>query len=433
MHLETFNFQKIQEVYAVFKMPAESDSSLLSNICVGCEWLATELSSSNKCQMLILDCRSSIDFTDCHIRDAVNFSIPTIMLRRLAAGKIDLVSTVKCTDLREQIVSAYEQSAFVLYSDECLSDGKTTSSVSDTMVVLAKRLLKDGCKVHCLSESFSTFHKSYPEWCESFLERCARANDDMTGFISDADTLMGLRSLHITPSIVPHTRNGRRQHQLSVISTSPESSGGSDIDSLSDVDSSSSIVGLDEDRDFPVEILPDLFLGNAANSEDLEWLKSHQIEHILNVTLDLPNTFEEQGSIKYMKIPITDQIGQNVAGYFPQAIEFIDKGREQKKGVLVHCLAGISRSVTVMLAYLMSHKQLSLNEAYNMVLKRKSNIDPNFHFMQQLHSYEKQLLDARSKQLANSTASSYLSPLSTTVQSPDSGIEFDRWTPSTGG
>lgn len=119
-------------------------------------------------------------------------------------------------------------------------------------------------------------------------------------------------------------------------------------------------------------------------------------------------------------------------------VVFADKGRAQKKGVLVHCLAGISRSVTVMLAYLMAHRQLTLNEAYNMVLKRKANIDPNFHFMQQLHSFEKQLLDARTqpKQLANSTASSassYLSPLSTAVQSPDSGIEFDRWTPGTGG
>ncbi|KAE9534474.1 hypothetical protein AGLY_008564 [Aphis glycines] len=132
-------------------MPAEDDSSVLSNICVGCEWLATELSSSNKCQLLILDCRSSMDFSECHIRDAVNFSIPTIMLRRLAAGKIDLASTVKCTDLREQIVNAYKQSVFVLYGDECLDDRKTTSSVSDTMIVLAKRLLKDGCKVHCLN------------------------------------------------------------------------------------------------------------------------------------------------------------------------------------------------------------------------------------------------------------------------------------------
>lgn len=101
----------------------------------------------------------------------------------------------------------------------------------------------------------------------------------MTGFIGDTDTLMGLRSLHITPSLVPNSRPSRRQHQLlSMLSTSPESSGGSDFDSLSDVDSSSSILGFDEDRDFPVEILPDLFLGNAANSEDLEWLKKHRIE-----------------------------------------------------------------------------------------------------------------------------------------------------------
>ncbi|XP_050435869.1 dual specificity protein phosphatase Mpk3 [Adelges cooleyi] len=428
-------------------MPAEDDSSLLSNICVGCDWLAAELSSSNKSRMLILDCRSSMDFSDCHVRDAVNFSIPTIMLRRLAAGKIDLASTVKCSDLREQIVSAYKQSVFVLYGCECLDDRKSASPESDTMIVLAKRLLKDGCNVHCLNESFDAFQQSYPEWCESFLERCARANDDMTGYIGDTDTLMGLRSLHITPSLVPLARNARRQHQqlTSVLSTSPESSGGSDIDSLSDVDSSSSILGFDDDRDFPVEILPDLFLGNATNSEDLEWLKKHRIEYILNVTSDLPNTFEEQGSIKYMQIPISDHIGQNLAGFFPQAIEFIDNGRAQKKGVLVHCLAGISRSVTVMLAYLMAHRQLSLNEAYNMVLKRKANIDPNFHFMQQLHSFEKQLLDARTQpkhqNMSNtaattttaSSASSYLSPLSTAVQSPDSGIEFDRWTPGTGG
>lgn len=136
-------------------MPAEDDSSLLSDICIGCDWLAAELSSSNKSHMLILDCRSSMDFSDCHIRDAVNFSIPTIMLRRLAAGKIDLASTVKCSDLREQIVSAYKQSIFILYGDECLKDRKNNSPESDTMIVLAKRLLKDGCKVHCLNGKLS--------------------------------------------------------------------------------------------------------------------------------------------------------------------------------------------------------------------------------------------------------------------------------------
>jgi hypothetical protein len=46
-------------------------------------------------------------------------------------------------------------------------------------------------------------------------------------------------------------------------------------------------------------------------------------QYILNVTSDLPNTFEEQGCIKYMQIPISDHIGQNLASFFPQAIEFI--------------------------------------------------------------------------------------------------------------
>lgn len=133
-------------------MPSEDDCSLLSNICVGCEWLATELTSRKK--TLILDCRSSMDFSECHIRDAINFSIPTIMLRRLNSGKIDLVSTVKCPDLKQKIIDAYENSVFVLYGDKSQDKLKTTKFMSDTMTVLANRLLRDGCEVRCLNGEF---------------------------------------------------------------------------------------------------------------------------------------------------------------------------------------------------------------------------------------------------------------------------------------
>lgn len=45
---------------------------------------------------------------------------------------------------------------------------------------------------------------------------------------------------------------------------------------------------------------------------------------MLNVTPDLPNTFEEQGcGINYLKIPIADHWSQNLAVHFPQAIRFI--------------------------------------------------------------------------------------------------------------
>lgn len=166
--------------------------------------------------------------------------------------------------------------------------------------------------------------------------------------------------------------------------------------------------------------------------------------------------------------------------------------------VLVHCLAGVSRSVTVTLAYLMHTRIIHFEEAFALVRSRKSDISPNFHFLRQLHSFERQLFNSqnlnRSPISAQSTDSSYVAPdcetsiysgncgyglLSTSSLlhhhqqqlhnhhlnyhpnvhqqlthqhnyhhlqqqpqteylgtgvgvSPDSGIEFDRWTPADG-
>uniref|UniRef100_UPI003AAD0CC6 dual specificity protein phosphatase 7-like isoform X2 n=1 Tax=Centroberyx gerrardi TaxID=166262 RepID=UPI003AAD0CC6 len=68
-----------------------------------------------------------------------------------------------------------------------------------------------------------------------------------------------------------------------------------------------------------------------------------------------------------------------------------DEARSKQCGILVHCLAGISRSVTVTVAYLMQRLNLSLNDAYDFVKRKKSNISPNFNFMGQLLDFERTL------------------------------------------
>lgn len=122
-------------------MPADSDSEQWVNQ----DWLLREL-RADASRLVMLDCRSSHDYAESHIRHAVNFSIPSIMLRRLGAGKIDLLSTVKCRDLRERISSAYKDNIFVVYSDAG-SDGVVPG---DTLQVVARRLKQDGCQVVCL-------------------------------------------------------------------------------------------------------------------------------------------------------------------------------------------------------------------------------------------------------------------------------------------
>lgn len=51
---------------------------------------------------------------------------------------------------------------------------------------------------------------------------------------------------------------------------------------------------------------------------------NYHFQYVLNVTPDLPNTFEAEGcGINYLKIPIADHWSQNLAVHFPQAIRFI--------------------------------------------------------------------------------------------------------------
>lgn len=126
---------------------------------------------------------------------------------------------------------------------------------------------------------------------------------------------------------------------------------------------------------------------------------------------------------------------------------FSEEARSSDKGVLVHCLAGVSRSVTITIAYLMHKCNLTLNDAFNLVRSRKTNVAPNFHFMEQLHSFEGELRDRGDYKRNNNNkrcigtcqpngpcncpAPSFLSPIDLGFLSPDSGIEFDRWAATT--
>jgi hypothetical protein len=144
------------------------------------------------------------------------------------------------------------------------------------------------------------------------------------------------------------------------------------------------------------------------------------------VTEDLPNSFEADPEFAYLRIPIRDHLSQDLAAYFQQAIDFINNGRSQSRSVLVHCLAGISRSVTITVAYLMAEQSLPMDEALDLVKSRRPFIAPNFNFMGQLLDFQSQLgLDATTRGSAVAPLDSggphtpLLSPPSTSLKACD--------------
>lgn len=102
------------------------------------------------------------------------------------------------------------------------------------------------------------------------------------------------------------------------------------------------------------------------------------------------------GEIKYpdpitcLKIKIYDWDDEPIFEYFEEVCAFIDKQRE-KGHVLVHCRAGVSRSATIVIAYVMKKKRWTYKEAYEFVLSKRGIIKPNQGFINQLMAWEKTL------------------------------------------
>uniref|UniRef100_A0A8C9ME43 Dual specificity phosphatase 2 n=1 Tax=Panthera tigris altaica TaxID=74533 RepID=A0A8C9ME43_PANTA len=144
------------------------------------------------------------------------------------------------------------------------------------------------------------------------------------------------------------------------------------------------------DQGGPVEILPYLFLGSCSHSSDLQGLQACGITAVLNVSASCPNHFE--GLFRYKSIPVEDNQMVEISAWFQEAISFIDSVKNAGGRVLVHCQAGISRSATICLAYLIQSRRVRLDEAFDFVKQRRGVISPNFSFMGQLLQFETQVL-----------------------------------------
>lgn len=84
----------------------------------------------------------------------------------------------------------------------------------------------------------------------------------------------------------------------------------------------------------------------------------------------------------------SDTPDQNISQYFPVCNDFIHAARLRDGNVLIHCLAGMSRSVTVAVAYIMSVTPLSWKEALRVVRTGRSVANPNLGFQTQLQEFE---------------------------------------------
>ncbi|OAO12361.1 DSP domain containing protein [Blastocystis sp. ATCC 50177/Nand II] len=132
-------------------------------------------------------------------------------------------------------------------------------------------------------------------------------------------------------------------------------------------------------------ILPGLFLGSEYNAADLEWLQAAGVRTIVNVSIEIPCFFEDQ--FQYHRIFVDDLPEVELSAHFDQAFEWIDSSLKEKKPVFVHCQLGVSRSASVVIAYLIKKNRWPYQQAFEYVRERRSQVRPNPGFVKQLEEY----------------------------------------------
>jgi protein-tyrosine phosphatase len=92
-------------------------------------------------------------------------------------------------------------------------------------------------------------------------------------------------------------------------------------------------------------VFPHLYLGSEKSLADSA-LEKDRITHILNATTNLAKP-ENISFENFMRVPVLDSMSEVILGFLNDCVDYIEQRRTQNQKVLVHCVAGISRSATI--------------------------------------------------------------------------------------
>ncbi len=153
-----------------------------------------------------------------------------------------------------------------------------------------------------------------------------------------------------------------------------------------------------------------LYLGDISDVRNKYLVQLAHITHVISV-LEKDYLEEEFGhlnkpysssynehlkNVKHLQLEAEDYEMQDITQLFDKAFEFIEdalyKSNSNKtNNVLIHCAAGVSRSPSVTIAYLMWKNKMRFKDALSYVVERRSIVAPNPGFVKLLENYDKKL------------------------------------------
>lgn len=137
-------------------------------------------------------------------------------------------------------------------------------------------------------------------------------------------------------------------------------------------------------------ILDHIYLGSDIIAKNREILRQKKITHVLNcVGFVCPEYFKNE--LVYKTLWLQDSPSEDITSILYDVFDYFEDIREQNGRVLVHCCHGVSRSTSLVIAYLMWKEGQSFDDAFQHVKSARGVTNPNVGFACQLLQCQKRV------------------------------------------
>lgn len=140
------------------------------------------------------------------------------------------------------------------------------------------------------------------------------------------------------------------------------------------------------------EIVSGLFVGSARAANDLTMLRRKRIDAVLSAgtkfTADM-YTRHRDVVAEHLVVKARDVPEQNLLAFWNDTNAWLARHLDERGArVLVHCQKGMSRSASIAAAFLIAHRNMSLDDALRTLKSRRAIVAPNRGFLRQLRFFE---------------------------------------------
>jgi|TARA_B110000305_G_C19003183_1_gene431395 protein-tyrosine phosphatase len=142
------------------------------------------------------------------------------------------------------------------------------------------------------------------------------------------------------------------------------------------------------------DIIDNIYIGNVYDAHNIDRLNELNIKNVISAVTGFDNIYDD--SFNHLSLNLIDNENQDIIHYFEITNHYLDNiisknisssSEKNKHKILIHCICGVSRSVTILLAYIIKKYNYTPKYALKIVQKKRNIANPNDNFMKQLWTY----------------------------------------------